>query len=71
MYDKENKSFRRFLIIWIGQFISNIGSGLTAFSLGIYAYDKTQSTAVYSFIILFAFLPSYFLKPIRQPISKK
>lgn len=64
-------SFTRFLIIWIGQLISNIGSGLTAFSLGVFAFEKTQSATHYSLIILFAFLPSYLLKPVGGTISDR
>jgi MFS transporter, DHA3 family, macrolide efflux protein len=58
------KKFGRFFIIWVGQFISSIGSGLTAFSLGIYAFQKTHSATSFSLIILFSFLPSIVLKPI-------
>jgi len=57
------KKFGRFFIVWIGQFISSIGSGLTAFSLGIYSFQKNQSAVSFSLIILFAFLPSFLLKP--------
>ena len=64
-----SKSFGRFLIIWSGQFISGIGSGLTAFTLGVYGFEKTQSATVYSLIILFAFVPSYLLKPIGGAIA--
>jgi MFS family permease len=71
MESEKEQSFGRFLIIWSGQLISNIGSGLTAFSLGVYAYEKTKSATVYSFIILFAFLPSYLLKPVGGTLSDR
>jgi hypothetical protein len=29
---------RTFLIIWFGQLVSTLGSGLTAFALGVYIY---------------------------------
>jgi MFS transporter, DHA3 family, macrolide efflux protein len=58
------KKFGRFFIVWIGQFISSIGSGLTAFSLGIYSFQKNQSALSFSLIILFAFLPSFILRPL-------
>lgn len=61
----------RFLIIWFGQLISGIGSGLTAFSLGVYAFDRTHSATVYSLIILFAFLPSYLLKPVGGTLADR
>lgn len=64
MSNQKGRSLGRFLVIWSGQFISSIGSGLTAFALGVYAFEKTQSATAYSMIILFAFLPSYLLKPI-------
>lgn len=71
MDNKQKQPLGRFLIIWSGQLISIIGSGLTAFSLGVYAYEKTQSAMAYSLIILFAFLPSYLLKPIGGTLSDR
>jgi len=71
MKTNKNNSLKRFLIIWIGQFISSIGSGLTAFAIGVYAFQKTNSAVVYSAIILFAFLPSYILKPIGGTLSDR
>ncbi len=59
----QNKTFRRFLIVWSGQLISAIGSGLTAFSLGVFVFQMTQSAIYFSLIILFSFLPSFFLLP--------
>ncbi len=61
----------RFLIIWFGQLISGIGSGLTAFALGVYAFNRTHSATIYSLIILFAFLPSYLLKPIGGTLADR
>jgi MFS transporter, DHA3 family, macrolide efflux protein len=59
----DSKSLTRFLIVWSGQLISSIGSGMTAFALGIYVFQKTNSATTYSLIILAAFLPSFILKP--------
>ena len=36
-------SLRTFFIIWIGQLVSLVGSQLTAFALGVWVYDETQS----------------------------
>lgn len=69
--DMQEKKFGRFLIVWVGQIISNIGSGLTAFSLGIYAFQKTQSALSYSLIILLAFLPSFLLKPFGGTLADR
>lgn len=67
----DQKSFSRFLIIWLGQFISNIGSGLTSFALGIYAYEQTHSATGYSLILLCGFLPSFILRPIGGVLTDR
>ncbi|MEN8907425.1 MAG: MFS transporter [Clostridiales bacterium] len=64
MGENNNKMFFRFIIVWIGQLISNIGNGLTAFTLGVFIYQETNSATSYSLVILCAFLPSLILKPL-------
>ena len=61
--DIQDKTFKKFLIIWLGQLMSAIGSGLTAFALGVYVFQKTQSATAFSLIILFSFLPPFVLLP--------
>ncbi|TGE34835.1 MFS transporter [Desulfosporosinus fructosivorans] len=67
----QDKTFRRFLIIWSGQLLSAIGTGLTAFALGIYVFQKTQSATSYSLIILFAFLPTFILLPFGGVLADR
>lgn len=55
--------YSKFLLIWFGQFISIIGTGLTIFSLGIYVYQQTNTTSSFVFILMCAFLPPTLLKP--------
>lgn len=64
-------TFRRFLIIWSGQLFSAVGSGLTAFSLGVFVFSETQSTMSYSFVILFSFLPSFLLLPFSGVLADR
>ena len=64
MNNKNNKSFQKFLVIWVGQLISCIGSGLTAFALAVYVYTLTGTAASVSLVTLCAFLPSVLLAPI-------
>ncbi len=71
MPESTKKPFTPFFIVWIGQFASSIGSGLTAFSLGIYAFEATHSATSYSLIILFGFLPSFLLQPIGGVLSDR
>lgn len=56
-----DKSFRKFLLLWSGSFISAIGSGLTSFGLGVYVFQQTGKTSLMALITLFGFLPSLFL----------
>lgn len=60
----KNKSFKNFLVVWAGQLISSIGSGLTAFALGVYAYQTTHTATSVALVTLFAFVPSILLGPI-------
>jgi len=53
----------KFLLIWFGQFISMIGSGLTIFSLGVYVYQQTHAVSSYTLILLCVFSPPFLLKP--------
>ncbi len=65
------KSFTVFLIIWAGQLLSRIGSGISAFALGVYLLQKTGSTSSYSFLLLAAFLPAVMLAPVGGVIADR
>ena len=54
-------SFRKFLLLWCGEFISSIGSGLTAFGLSVYVFSQTGSAADTALVTLLAFLPMLLL----------
>ena len=71
MSTADRSSFRRFLIIWIGQFISSIGSGLSGFALGIHVYQQTQTATSFSLIIFCAFVPSIVLRPFGGVLADR
>ena len=50
--------FHRFLLLWSGELVSSIGSGLTSFGLGVYVFRQTGSAADMALITLLAFLPT-------------
>lgn len=56
-----NKSFQRFLVLWVGELISAIGSGLSSFGLGVYVFQKTGKASATALITLLAFMPSLLL----------
>lgn len=61
--EREN-GFRKFLIIWVGELVSNIGSGMTAFALGVFVWQLTKSAVDVSMVEMAAFLPMILFAPI-------
>lgn len=59
-----NKSFGKFLIVWAGQLLSMVGSGLTGFALGVYAFERTGMATYASLVTLLSFTPSILLSPL-------
>ena len=54
---------RTFVIIWFGQLISLIGSGLTSFALGVYIYNRTGAATQLALSLVAASLPNLLLLP--------
>ncbi len=69
--ERDRSLSARFLIIWAGQLLSRIGSGVSAFALGVHLYQTTGSTAAYSLLLLAAFLPSVLLAPVGGVIADR
>lgn len=55
---------RKFMVIWFGEFISSIGSGMTSFAISTYIYQLTSSSALVSLSALLAYLPTILLNPV-------
>ena len=53
-----------FLIVWIGQAVSMVGSGLTSFALGVWLLQETGEATPFALTILFASFPSLLLAPL-------
>ena len=49
---------RKFTLIWFGQLISTIGSYMTRFALGIWAWSLTSSATALALVGLFSLLPA-------------
>lgn len=58
------QSLRIFLVVWFGQLISLVGSGLTSFALGVWTYQRTQSVTQFALITFFAALPGVVVSPL-------
>lgn len=53
-----------FYLMWFGQLVSGIGSGLTTFAMGVWVYQQTGSAARFTTIALLSALPGLLLMPI-------
>jgi predicted MFS family arabinose efflux permease len=55
---------RDFLLIWVGQLVSGVGSRLTSFALGIWVYQTTGSTTRFALIFVAMAVPALLISPI-------
>lgn len=53
-----------FIFIWIGQFLSLIGSRLTGFGLNVWIYQETGSVTLFGLLVFFNGLTSLITSPI-------
>ena len=58
-----NQGMLTFGIVWFGQLISFIGSGLSSFGLGVWVYQSTGSITLFALISMFSNLPGALLGP--------
>lgn len=64
MNKNSEKSVCKFLLLWLGELISAIGSGLTSFGLGVYIFRQTGSASAMALVTLLAFMPSLLLSAV-------
>ncbi len=62
---------RTFFIIWLGEFISILGSGLTSFALAVWIYRQTGQATPFALTILFGTLPRILLTPLAGSLADR
>ena len=62
---------KQFLKLWTGELISNIGSGMTAFALSVYIYERTKSVTYVSLITLLSYMPGIILSPVGGALADR
>jgi MFS family permease len=67
----EAKGIRTFLLIWFGQLISLLGSGLTGFSLGVWVYQRTGSATQFAMIAVAIVLPNIIFLPFAGALADR
>lgn len=65
------KDMKTFFIIWGGQLISMLGSGLTTFALGVWIYDQTKQATPFAITVLLGSLPRILLLPFAGSIADR
>lgn len=62
------KDMRAFIIIWVGQLISLVGSGLTSFALGVWIFDQTGQATPFALVAFLSSVPRILLSPLAGPL---
>ena len=60
---QSNQSIRKFAVIWAGQMVSLIGSGMTGFAVGIWVYQNTGSITNFALISICVVVPGIIVSP--------
>jgi MFS family permease len=63
-----SRRFKTFALVWLGQLVSVVGSGLTGFALGVWLFERTGSVTQYALVGLFSVLPKIVLSPLAGSI---
>jgi amino acid adenylation domain-containing protein len=64
-------SMSLFMMVNIGQMISNIGSAFSGFTLGIWLIQRTKSVSEFAIMLLCSLLPTILLLPIAGAIADR
>ena len=52
-----NNSFKKYIIFWLSQLVSQLGSAMTGFALILWSYTKNGSAMTVSFLSFFQYVP--------------
>jgi MFS transporter, DHA3 family, macrolide efflux protein len=67
----EPRNMRTFLIIWIGQVVSMLGSSLTGFALGVWIFTETGQATPFALVILSSTIPRILLLPVAGSVADR
>lgn len=63
-FNKKTTSMKTFSIVWFGQLVSLVGSGMTSFGLSLWVYQQSGSVTQFALINLAAVLPRILISPL-------
>ena len=67
----KRSGFKIYHLVWLGTFISDIGTGMTSFALGIYTYQLTGQASSSALVTLCAFLPGLLMTPLAGILADR
>jgi MFS transporter, DHA3 family, macrolide efflux protein len=59
----KRKSMSVFLVLWAGQLLSSLGTGMTGFALGVYVFEETSRVSSFALLVSALFIPAILLRP--------
>ncbi|GAA6615353.1 MFS transporter [Scytonema sp. NUACC26] len=62
---------RTFIILWFGQLVSLLGSGLTGFALSLWVYKSTNSVTQFALLSALTLLPSIIVSPLAGSLGDR
>lgn len=60
----KSTGMRTFVIVWLGQVVSLMGTGMTRFAITIWAWEETGEASALALVGFFAFAPTVLFSPI-------
>ncbi|HKK49670.1 MAG TPA: MFS transporter [Alkalispirochaeta sp.] len=60
-----------FLVLWTGQLLSGVGTGMSAFALGVHVFRSTGMATAFAMVVLCLFVPSIVLKPVGGVLADR
>jgi len=55
---------RGFIVVWLGQVVSMLGTGMTNFAIGVWIFEQTGEASAFTWALFFFFAPSVLFSPI-------
>ncbi len=65
------RGMRTFLIIWLGELVSLMGSGMTSFALGVWIFQRTGEATPFAITVLLGNLPRLLLLPVAGSLADR
>lgn len=66
--NNQSTGMRGFVIVWIGQVVSMLGTGMTSFALAVWIYQETGEATALTTAVFFFMAPSVLFSPIAGAI---